>query len=92
MLNLHINVLCQVAAAAVIHYLGFTPGLLIVGLYGILIMWIYGYFWITAMLFIGGGMQKVSPILIALTSCKTFQLRDLICLQVICSPLIMHGF
>ncbi|CAD5179968.1 uncharacterized protein LOC135641318 [Musa acuminata AAA Group] len=47
--------LSLVAAAAVIHYLGFTPGLLIVGLYGILIMWIYGYFWITAMLFIGGG-------------------------------------
>ncbi|URE40528.1 hypothetical protein MUK42_06558 [Musa troglodytarum] len=43
------------AAATTIHYLGFTPGLLMIGLYGILIMWIYGYFWITAMLFIAGG-------------------------------------
>ncbi|RRT36302.1 hypothetical protein B296_00058031 [Ensete ventricosum] len=43
------------AAATAVHYLGFTPGLLMVGLYGILIMWIYGYFWITAMLFIAGG-------------------------------------
>ncbi|WOL15333.1 hypothetical protein Cni_G24114 [Canna indica] len=39
----------------VIHHLGFTPGLLIVGLYGILLMWIYGYFWITTMLLVAGG-------------------------------------
>ncbi|URE41562.1 heat shock protein DnaJ [Musa troglodytarum] len=43
------------AAAAAIHYLGFTPGLLIVGFYGILIMWMYGYVWITTMLLIVGG-------------------------------------
>lgn len=43
------------AAGAVIHYMGYTPGLFIVGLFGILIMWMYGYFWITGMLLIAGG-------------------------------------
>ncbi|XP_006664189.1 uncharacterized protein LOC102721410 [Oryza brachyantha] len=43
------------AAGAVIHYMGYTPGLFIVGLFGILIMWMYGYFWITGMLLISGG-------------------------------------
>ncbi|URE41563.1 heat shock protein DnaJ [Musa troglodytarum] len=55
LLNIHINVFYQGAAAAAIHYLGFTPGLLIVGFYGILIMWMYGYVWITTMLLIVGG-------------------------------------
>ncbi|ONM02086.1 Chaperone DnaJ-domain superfamily protein [Zea mays] len=43
------------AAAAVVHYMGYTPGLFIVGLFGILIMWMYGYFWITGMLLVAGG-------------------------------------
>lgn len=43
------------ATGAVIHYMGYTPGLLIVGLFGILIMWMYGYFWITGMLLVAGG-------------------------------------
>ncbi|CAN6335033.1 unnamed protein product [Urochloa humidicola] len=43
------------AAGAVVHYLGYTPGLFIVGLFGILIMWMYGYFWITGMLLVAGG-------------------------------------
>ncbi|KAM3254032.1 hypothetical protein ACQJBY_047886 [Aegilops geniculata] len=43
------------AVAAVIHYMGYTPGLLIVGLFGIMIMWMYGYFWITGMLLVAGG-------------------------------------
>lgn len=46
----------QGAAGAVIHYMGYTPGLFIVGLFGILIMWMYGYFWITGMLLIAGGL------------------------------------
>lgn len=53
----------QGAAAAAIHYLGFTPGLLIVGFYGILIMWMYGYVWITTMLLIVGGMKIILPCL-----------------------------
>ncbi|XP_074568333.1 uncharacterized protein LOC141824896 [Curcuma longa] len=49
-------VLLSLAAASVaIHYLGFTPGLFIVGHYGILIMWIYGYFWMTAIVLITAG-------------------------------------
>ncbi|WOK91711.1 hypothetical protein Cni_G00402 [Canna indica] len=43
------------AAAAAIHHLGFTPGLLIVGHSAILIMWIYGYYWMTAILLITAG-------------------------------------
>ncbi|XP_062203712.1 uncharacterized protein LOC133905919 isoform X2 [Phragmites australis] len=43
------------AAGAVIHYMGYTPGLFIVGMFGILIMWMYGYFWITGMLLVAGG-------------------------------------
>ncbi|KAJ8478429.1 hypothetical protein OPV22_022156 [Ensete ventricosum] len=43
------------AAATFIRYLGFTPGLSIIGPCGILIMWIYGYFWLIAMLLIAGG-------------------------------------
>jgi len=50
--------LFQGAAGAAIHFLGSTPGLFIVGSFGILIMWIYGNFWITGMLFIVGGMQR----------------------------------
>jgi DnaJ family protein C protein 14 len=49
-------VLFQGAVGAVIHYMGYTPGLLIVGLFGIMIMWMYGYFWITGMLLVAGGL------------------------------------
>jgi len=50
--------LFQGAAGAAVHFLGSTPGLFIVGSFGILIMWIYGNLWITGMLFIVGGMQR----------------------------------
>ncbi|KAF8410679.1 hypothetical protein HHK36_003212 [Tetracentron sinense] len=43
------------AAGAVVQYLGYTPGLFIVGLFGILILWMYGNLWITGTLFIVGG-------------------------------------
>ncbi|KAI3496783.1 hypothetical protein L1887_39158 [Cichorium endivia] len=42
-------------AACAIHYLGHTPGIFIVGLFAILILWMYGNFWITGTLFIVGG-------------------------------------
>lgn len=62
MQNLCVYSFYQGAAATFIHYLGFTPGLSIIGPCGILIMWIYGYFWLIAMLLIAGGMQRDSPI------------------------------
>ncbi|KAL5578084.1 hypothetical protein UlMin_019783, partial [Ulmus minor] len=40
-------------------YLGYTPGLFIVGLFGILILWMYANFWITGLLFIVGGMMRL---------------------------------
>ncbi|XP_024960726.1 uncharacterized protein LOC112501248 isoform X2 [Cynara cardunculus var. scolymus] len=43
------------AAACAVHYLGHTPGLFIVGLFAILVLWMYGNFWITGTLFIVGG-------------------------------------
>ncbi|XWS27519.1 hypothetical protein CRYUN_Cryun26dG0121900 [Craigia yunnanensis] len=43
------------AAGAAVNYLGYTPGLFIVGLFGILILWMYANFWITGTLFIVGG-------------------------------------
>ncbi|KAH0919156.1 hypothetical protein HID58_026816 [Brassica napus] len=43
------------AAAAVVLNLGCTPGLFIVGLFGILVLWMYANFWITGTLFIVGG-------------------------------------
>ncbi|KAL8150244.1 hypothetical protein V2J09_020052 [Rumex salicifolius] len=42
-------------AGAAIKYLGYTPGLFIIGLFAILILWMYANFWITGMLFIVGG-------------------------------------
>ncbi|XP_010537768.1 PREDICTED: uncharacterized protein LOC104812347 [Tarenaya hassleriana] len=42
-------------AGAIVLYLGCTPGLFIVGLFGILILWMYANFWITGTLFIVGG-------------------------------------
>ncbi|XP_020085949.1 uncharacterized protein LOC109708563 isoform X1 [Ananas comosus] len=47
--------LSVIAAGVTIRYLGYTPGLFIVGLFAILIMWIYGNFWMTGTLLIGGG-------------------------------------
>ncbi|XP_043688402.1 uncharacterized protein LOC122639594 isoform X2 [Telopea speciosissima] len=43
------------AAGAAVRYLGYTPGLFIVGLFGIFTLWMYGNFWITGMLSIVGG-------------------------------------
>ncbi|KAF6166077.1 hypothetical protein GIB67_023787 [Kingdonia uniflora] len=43
------------AAGAAVRYLGYTSGLFIVGLFGILILWIYGNLWITGTLFLVGG-------------------------------------
>ncbi|KAF9588949.1 hypothetical protein IFM89_017628 [Coptis chinensis] len=43
------------AAGIAVRYLGYTPGLFIVGLFGILILWICGNFWITGSMFIVGG-------------------------------------
>ncbi|KAK9132671.1 hypothetical protein Scep_012199 [Stephania cephalantha] len=47
--------LSLVVAGAGVCYLGFTPGIFIVGLFAILILWIYGNFWVTGTLFIVGG-------------------------------------
>ncbi|KAJ6423194.1 hypothetical protein OIU84_024180 [Salix udensis] len=45
----------QGAAGTAVQYLGYTPGLFIVGLFAILILWMYANFWITGTLFIVGG-------------------------------------
>ncbi|BAT93293.1 hypothetical protein LR48_Vigan05g019200 [Vigna angularis] len=42
-------------AGVAIQYLGYTPGLFIVGLFAILILWMYANFWITGTLLIVGG-------------------------------------
>ena len=47
----------QGAAGAAVQYLGYTPGLSIVGLFAILTFWMYANFWITSTLFIIGGMS-----------------------------------
>jgi DnaJ family protein C protein 14 len=46
----------QVAAGVAVQYLGYTPGIFIVGLFGILILWMYANFWITGLLLVVGGM------------------------------------
>ncbi|XP_004294194.1 PREDICTED: uncharacterized protein LOC101300425 [Fragaria vesca subsp. vesca] len=43
------------AAGSAVQYLGYTPGIFIVGLFAILILWMYANFWITGTLFIVGG-------------------------------------
>ncbi|KAL8256548.1 hypothetical protein R6Q59_031615 [Mikania micrantha] len=43
------------AAGCAVHFLGYTPGLFIVGLFAILILWMYANFWTTGLLFIIGG-------------------------------------
>lgn len=46
----------QGVAGAAVQYLGYTPGVFIVGLFAILMMWMYANFWITGTLLIIGGM------------------------------------
>ncbi|TYH52177.1 hypothetical protein ES332_D09G009600v1 [Gossypium tomentosum] len=43
------------AAGVAVQYLGYTPGLFNVGLFVILVLWMYANFWITGTLFIAGG-------------------------------------
>ncbi|KAF5730798.1 hypothetical protein HS088_TW19G00398 [Tripterygium wilfordii] len=43
------------AAGVAVRYLGYTPGIFIVGLFAILIIWMYANFWITGTLFLVGG-------------------------------------
>lgn len=51
-----VYVLIIMAAAGVaVQYLGYTPGIFIVGLFAILILWMYANFWITGVLFVVGG-------------------------------------
>ncbi|WJX68154.1 hypothetical protein P8452_52550 [Trifolium repens] len=45
----------MVAAGVAVQYLGYTPGIFIVGLFGILILWMYANFWITGLLLVVGG-------------------------------------
>lgn len=75
----------QGAAGAVVVYLGCTPGIFIVGLFGILIMWMYANFWITGTLFIVAGKCQYTsflyPVSILLLTFSTFFWN-----QVICSP------
>lgn len=47
----------QVTAGVAVQYLGYTPGLFIVGLFAILILWMYANFLITGLLLIVGGMM-----------------------------------
>ncbi|KAL5159825.1 DnaJ subfamily C member 14 [Glycine soja] len=42
-------------AGVAVQYLGYTPGLFIVGLFAILILWMYANFWITGTLLVVGG-------------------------------------
>lgn len=46
----------QGSAGLAVHYLGYAPGLFIVGLIAILVLWMYANFWITGTLFIVGGI------------------------------------
>ncbi|KAL1349204.1 hypothetical protein HN51_025712 [Arachis hypogaea] len=43
------------AAGVAVQYLGYTPGLFIVGLFAILILWMYANIWITGTLLVVGG-------------------------------------
>lgn len=47
----------QGVAGCAVHYLGYTPGLFIVGLFAILVLWMYANFWTTGLLFIVGGIS-----------------------------------
>lgn len=50
------NWMLQGVAGVAVQYLGYTPGLFIVGLFAILILWMYANFWITGTLLVVGGM------------------------------------
>lgn len=58
-MSLTVSPIFQVAAGAAVQYLGYTPGIFIVGLFAILILWMYANFWITGTLFIVGGMSSI---------------------------------
>lgn len=68
--------------------MGYTPGLLIVGLFGIMVMWMYGYFWITGMLLVAGGCSS-ELLLILLHSAYLFDHPHLmeapLVMQVVCA-------
>ncbi|KAI3890634.1 hypothetical protein MKW92_014160 [Papaver armeniacum] len=67
------------AAGAGVRYLGYSPGLFIVGLFGILILWMYGNFWITGILFIVGVFKfRVGWIGIFLSVNLAFLSNDLL--------------
>lgn len=51
--------LFQGVAGVAIQYLGYTPGIFIVGLCAILVLWMYANFWIMGTLFIVGGMPHL---------------------------------
>ncbi|PNX74365.1 chaperone dnaJ-domain containing protein, partial [Trifolium pratense] len=52
----------MVAAGVAVQYLGYTPGIFVVGLFGILILWMYANFWwITGLLLVVGGMVLLLP-------------------------------
>ena len=55
--HLQFHMSSQGAAGAAVQYLGYTPGLSIVGLFAIWTLWMYANFWITSTLFIIGGMS-----------------------------------
>ncbi|XP_019425625.1 PREDICTED: uncharacterized protein LOC109334352 isoform X2 [Lupinus angustifolius] len=42
-------------AGVAVQYLGYTPGIFIVGLFAILILWMYANFWIAGTIFLVGG-------------------------------------
>eukprot|EP00268_Persea_americana_P037236 TRINITY_DN3688_c0_g2_i2.p1 TRINITY_DN3688_c0_g2~~TRINITY_DN3688_c0_g2_i2.p1 ORF type:complete len:542 (+),score=69.90 TRINITY_DN3688_c0_g2_i2:1003-2628(+) len=67
------------AAGAVILCLGYNPGLFIAGLFGILLMWMYGTFWITGMLLIVGGyfysLNHARPVILMSTVYAVYCVR-----------------
>ncbi|OMP07785.1 hypothetical protein COLO4_07049 [Corchorus olitorius] len=60
------------AAGAAVQYLGYTPGLFIVGLFGILILWMYANFWITGTLFIVGVHLRLLFSMLMIYECRGF--------------------
>ncbi|CAA6671795.1 unnamed protein product [Spirodela intermedia] len=67
------------AACATIRHLGYTPGLFLVGLLGILTNWIYGNLWvIAALLIIAGILQLQCPL-------PDHRFNCVLCLLCVCS-------
>lgn len=58
---LMIEFLIQGVAGASICYLGYITGLFIVGVLGILIMWMFGGFWMAGVVLLGGGLRSFCP-------------------------------